>query len=71
VSGHWQNPAEILPDDEITVLVRLGDGEDPEITLAYRDADEWVEYGTELWLVRVTGWLHTDDARRILDGGAA
>jgi hypothetical protein len=49
----------------------MGDGEELEIMLAYHSGDEWIECGNDAPLNHVVGWLHTDDARRILDGGAA
>jgi hypothetical protein len=35
---HWKSPREEMPDDEITVLLVLDDG---EVWTGFRDGDDW------------------------------
>jgi hypothetical protein len=68
--GHWQNPEEVLPDDELTVLVRVSSGGEVGILPAHRLAEKWLaEDGFEVRDEYIAGWIHIDDAVRVLDGG--
>ena len=57
-----------LPDDEVTVLVRRDDEELP-LSVGYHDDGDWYHNNGERMLFNVTGWMHLEDACKVLDGG--
>ena len=55
-----------LPDDEVTVLVRLG--QDPDkITTATHEDGQWLDAAYKLEILDVTGCMHLADAAALLD----
>jgi len=70
IGPHWQIPADILPDDDILVLVRKSDPDYPLELGIHADGDWWNEDAIS-GIDGVVGWMHLDDATRILDGGAS
>ena len=64
----WTSVKE-LPDADITVLARVQDEENP-ICVAFLDGDDWREAGSADPIEKpVTGWMHLDQAAKILDRG--
>lgn len=61
--------ADRLPDDEITVLMRLDDPEYP-ILLGFIDGLLWRSADATPVVGTVKGWMHLEDAAQLLDGGA-
>jgi len=57
-----------LPDSDITVLLRL-DSEEYPIVTGYRDGMDWRCDGLALVTSPVLGWMHLEDACKLLDGG--
>lgn len=65
-SAKWRAPDD-LPDDECTVLVRLANDEWP-ITLGFHEDGEWRDnLADEIATDIVLGWMHLEDAARLLD----
>jgi len=56
-----------LPDDEITVLMRLNDLEYP-VWPGFRENDQWNSSDGSTVEGPVLGWMHLEDAASILDG---
>lgn len=55
-----------LPDSDITVLMRLNEVE--EIWPGFHDGEYWrYASGDRLMTSKVRGWMHLDEAARILD----
>ena len=62
----WKPPEE-LPDDEITVLLRLNDSEWP-VSLGFHENGEWRDnLADQIATDIVLGWMHLEDAARLLD----
>ena len=62
----WRSPEE-LPDDEITVLLRLNDPEWP-VSLGFHENGEWRDnLADQIATDIVLGWMHLEDAARLLD----
>lgn len=61
---HWRAD---LPDSDISVLIRVDDGEYP-IMLGFHDGEAW--RGDDAGLIRlpIVGWLHLEDAAVLIDG---
>lgn len=56
IATSW-TPAATLPDDDITVMLALSDG---EVWQGYRDGEIWRDtHGMPLVASRVTHWMHT------------
>jgi hypothetical protein len=56
----WKSTADELPDDELTVLVALDDG---EVWPAYRDAGLWFYVTSDpIAASRVTHWMDMPEA---------
>lgn len=51
----WQSVVDELPDDEITVLIVLVDG---EVWTGFRDGDQWRYVSADLVEPAVTHWAH-------------
>jgi len=51
----WRKAADELPDDEITVLMALSDG---EVWTGFRDAGEWRYVSADLVEPEVLYWAH-------------
>jgi hypothetical protein len=64
----WRDPAAELPDDEITVAVRMK-YDDEAVAIGYHEGDDWHLFGSPKGVERgdVTGWMHLHEAARILD----
>lgn len=54
-----------LPDDELTVLMRLQDDEYP-VWPGFRDSDEWHSCDGSTVIGPVLGWMHLEDAAKRL-----
>lgn len=67
----WRS-SEDLPDDETTVLVRRASDEYP-LALAFYGENAWVDCTCQAltYIEDVTGWMHLEDAARILDAATA
>ena len=55
-----------LPDDEITVLMRLDDPENP-VWPGWRDGGTWRNADGSAVEGEVLGWMHLEDAANTLD----
>lgn len=58
--NEWINVSDSLPDDEITVLVELDDG---EVWTGYLDNGIWRYVSADLISAKVTGWQHLPENR--------
>lgn len=67
--SRWKLPVAEMPDSEITVLIRLKDEAWP-IVLGFRDEDQWMDVHAGEIDSEVLGWMHLEDAAKILDFGA-
>jgi hypothetical protein len=56
-----------LPDDEMTVLMRVQDTEYP-VWPGFRDGGQWCYADGSTVEGPVLGWMHLEDAATILDG---
>ena len=61
----WRKPVD-LPDDDITVLIRLK-SKDSELTEGCHSGTQWYDSYQLNVTDFVTGWMHLEDAARILD----
>lgn len=61
----WRKPAD-LPDDDISVLIRVESDEDP-VTCGFHSDGAWCSFEIGVIDAPVTGWMHLHDAARILD----
>lgn len=61
----WHPPHE-FPDSDITVLLRLGDLDDP-IWPGFHDGQDWRAADGARLGSQPTGWMHLDVAARLLD----
>jgi hypothetical protein len=58
-----------LPDSDVTVLVRLADEETP-VWPCFHDGEFWRTADASTVCGPVAGWMHLEDAAKLLDGGA-
>jgi hypothetical protein len=54
----WISVADELPDDEITVLIALSDG---EVWTGYRDGDRWLYVSGYEMQASVTHWMNLSE----------
>jgi hypothetical protein len=62
----WVDPTVALPDDEITVLIRVKSDEWP-LLMGWHEGECWYELSADPIDLPVTGWMHMEDAVKILD----
>lgn len=63
------NPPHAPPDDETTVLLRIAEPSEP-IWPGFRLGREWRAADGARIAEPVTGWMHLEDAARLLDTAA-
>lgn len=64
-TNHW-NPPHEPPDDETTVLLRIAEPSEP-IWPGFHIGGEWRAADGARIAERVLGWMHLEDAARLLD----
>jgi len=65
MKAHWETDS--LPDSDLTVLIRLPDGEFP-VWPAFHDGEKWRSADGVTLQGPVQGWMHLETAAAILDG---